>query len=78
MIVPFAVHVDDDVLDDLRARLTRTRFADQIEGTGWEYGVPLDYLRELVAYWRNDFDWAGLRITAADPPPQANPSKRKA
>jgi pimeloyl-ACP methyl ester carboxylesterase len=56
-IEPFEVRVDDEVLDDLRARLGRTRFADQIEGTGWEYGLPVAYLRELVDTWRNDYDW---------------------
>ena len=44
----FEIHVDDAVLDDLRDRLARTRLPDQIEGTGWEYGIPLDYLAELV------------------------------
>ncbi|HZR79970.1 MAG TPA: epoxide hydrolase [Candidatus Binatia bacterium] len=56
-IEPFHVHVDDSVLEDLRQRLARTRFPDQIEGTGWEYGVPIDYLRELVEYWRDAYDW---------------------
>jgi pimeloyl-ACP methyl ester carboxylesterase len=35
----------------------RTRFPDQIEGTGWEYGIPTDYLRELVGYWHDTYDW---------------------
>jgi epoxide hydrolase len=56
-IQPFAIKVDDAVLADLHERLSRTRFADQIAGTGWEYGIPLDYLRELVAYWRDEYDW---------------------
>jgi microsomal epoxide hydrolase len=53
----FEVRVDEAVLDDLRRRLELTRFPDQIEGTGWEYGVPIDYLRDLVAYWRDGYDW---------------------
>jgi pimeloyl-ACP methyl ester carboxylesterase len=53
----FQIHVDDSVLEDLRSRLARTRFPDQIEGTGWEYGIPVDYLRELVDYWRDEYDW---------------------
>ena len=53
----FQIHVDDAVLEDLRRRLAQTRFPDQIEGTGWEYGMPLDYLRELVDYWRDKYDW---------------------
>jgi len=56
-IESFRIHVEDAVLDDLRDRLARTRFPDQIDGTGWEYGIPIDYLRELVTYWRERFDW---------------------
>jgi len=56
-IEPFEVHVDDAVLADLHDRLARTRFADAIDGTGWEAGVPVAYLRELVAYWRDGYDW---------------------
>jgi pimeloyl-ACP methyl ester carboxylesterase len=57
VIEPFEIRVDDSVLDDLRARLALTRFPDQIEGTGWEYGFPVDELRELVAYWRDGYEW---------------------
>jgi pimeloyl-ACP methyl ester carboxylesterase len=56
-IQPFRVEVPDAVLADLRDRLARTRFPDQIEGAGWDYGTELSYLRELVAYWRDGFDW---------------------
>jgi len=56
-IEQFKVHVDDDVLDDLRRRLAATRFPDQIEGTGWEYGIPTSYVRELVDYWQDRYDW---------------------
>jgi pimeloyl-ACP methyl ester carboxylesterase len=56
-IESFRIHVDDAVLEDLRDRLVRTRFPDQIEGTGWEYGMPVGYLRELVEYWVGTYDW---------------------
>jgi pimeloyl-ACP methyl ester carboxylesterase len=56
-IEPFEIHVVDAVLDDLRDRLTRTRLPDHIAGTTWEYGVPVAYLAELVAYWRDEYDW---------------------
>jgi pimeloyl-ACP methyl ester carboxylesterase len=56
-IEPFSIHVDDPVLEDLHERLVRTRLPDQIEGTGWEYGMPVDYLGELVRYWRDTYDW---------------------
>jgi epoxide hydrolase len=53
----FAIHVDDTELEDLDRRLRAVRLPDQIEGTGWEYGIPIDYLRELVTYWRDTYDW---------------------
>jgi epoxide hydrolase len=53
----FEIRVDDSVLGELRERLSRTRFPDQIEGTGWEYGIPTGYLAELVRYWMEDYDW---------------------
>jgi pimeloyl-ACP methyl ester carboxylesterase len=57
VIEPFEIRVDDPVLDDLGRRLAETRFPDQIERTGWEYGTPTDYLAELVEYWRDSYDW---------------------
>ena len=54
---PTPIHVSDEVLDDLRARLTLTR-PPLDEGNGdWSYGVPDSYLRELVAYWRDGYNW---------------------
>jgi pimeloyl-ACP methyl ester carboxylesterase len=53
----FRIHIDDSALEDLRRRLVHARLPDQIEGTGWEYGIPRDYLRELVDYWRDEYDW---------------------
>ena len=54
---PFEIHISDDVLDDLHRRLDTTRWPDELPGTGWDYGSNMDYMKELVDYWRNDFDW---------------------
>src|SRR6266487_2334544 len=54
---PFTVEVADEVLDDLRARLARTRWPAPLPGPGWMYGVDREYLRELVGYWEGSFDW---------------------
>jgi microsomal epoxide hydrolase len=56
-IQPFKIHVSDEVLTDLRERLARTRFPSEIPGTGWDYGTNLAYLRHLVQYWRDHYDW---------------------
>ena len=53
----FKIEVDDKVLDDLRRRLENVRWPDQIPNSGWDYGSNLDYLKELVEYWRTGFDW---------------------
>jgi len=56
-IEPFEIHVPDAELDDLRQRLARTRWPDQIPGSGWDYGTELAYLKELCEYWQEKYDW---------------------
>jgi pimeloyl-ACP methyl ester carboxylesterase len=56
-IEPFLIHIPDAVLDDLRDRLHRTRWPDQIAGSGWDYGTDTTALRDLCAYWADGFDW---------------------
>ena len=54
---PYRLHVPDAAIADLRERLRRTRFPDQAPGEPWAYGTDLAYLRELVGYWAERFDW---------------------
>lgn len=69
-IRPFRIEIPDADIDDLRDRLARTRWADELPPAelaglpasgpvqpGWQYGVPLAYVRDLVARWRDSFDW---------------------
>jgi microsomal epoxide hydrolase len=49
------IRVSDEVLDDLRRRLDAVRWPDTVGG--WELGAELSYVQELVAYWREEFDW---------------------
>ena len=56
-VTPFKVEVPDATLQDLKERLDRTRWPDEIPGSNWDYGTNLDYLKELVEYWRTRFDW---------------------
>jgi hypothetical protein len=44
-VAPFRIHFDQAQLDDLHARLERTRWPDALPGVGWSRGVPLDYLQ---------------------------------
>jgi len=54
---PFTIRVDDSVLADLRTRLERVRWPDEIPASDWRYGTDLLYMKELAAYWRERYDW---------------------
>jgi pimeloyl-ACP methyl ester carboxylesterase len=56
-LTPFRVEVADEDLRDLRERLRRTRWPEAETVGDWSQGVPLDYLRELCAYWADGYDW---------------------
>ncbi len=56
-VTPFTIAVPDGVLDDLKARLNFARFPDQLNGAQWNYGTELSYMKELIDYWRNEYDW---------------------
>jgi microsomal epoxide hydrolase len=54
---PFRLDVPDEVLHDLRERLARTRWPDEVPGSEWRLGTNRDYMRGLVEHWRDGFDW---------------------
>lgn len=56
-IHPFRIEIPESKLDDLRDRLARARWPSEIPGAGWSRGVPVEYLKELVEYWRTAYDW---------------------
>ena len=56
-IKPFKINIPQEALDDLQARLQRTRWTDEIPGSGPDYGMSLERVKKLVAYWRNGYDW---------------------
>ncbi len=53
---PFSIATPAETLDDLRARLERTRWPRHALDAGWELGTDVGYLRDLVTYWRSGFD----------------------
>jgi epoxide hydrolase len=56
MIKPFRIDIPQTELDDLRSRLSATRYQPPLPGDGWDTGIPSGYLRELVTAW-TEFDW---------------------
>jgi microsomal epoxide hydrolase len=67
-IEPFRIDVDDAILADLRERLRRARFPAQIPDAAWDYGTEREYLKQLVAYWAEGYDWQArqARMNAFD------------
>ncbi|MEC0311489.1 hypothetical protein PAEVO_17650 [Paenibacillus sp. GM2FR] len=56
-IHPYRISILQEDLDDLRNRLSQTRWPDALGEAGWKYGVSLDYVKELAAYWQKEYDW---------------------
>jgi pimeloyl-ACP methyl ester carboxylesterase len=56
-ISPFRIAIGEAVLDDLNARLERSRLSPDFANAGWPYGTEAGYLRELLEYWRTAYDW---------------------
>lgn len=54
---PFRIDVPESDLEDLHARLDRTRWPGQLPGAGWDDGVPAGYLTDLAHHWRHTYDW---------------------
>jgi pimeloyl-ACP methyl ester carboxylesterase len=56
-IEPFTIPFSQPAVDDLRDRLRRTRWPDEIPGASWEHGVDLRFLQQICGYWRDRFNW---------------------
>lgn len=54
---PFTVAVPDSDLALLHRKLDLIRFPDEVDGAGWDYGVPLADIKRLVARWKDGFNW---------------------
>jgi hypothetical protein len=44
----FTIAIPQATLDDVRERLARTRWPDEVEEAGWDYGANLNYLKSLA------------------------------
>ena len=57
-IEPFVPSFSAAAIEELRERLRRTRWPDEIANSGWKYGTDPAFLREICLYWQDNFDWA--------------------
>lgn len=56
-VEPFTIAFEQEALDDLRQRITRTRWPSRPRLPGWHHGADVEYLRDLLATWADGFDW---------------------
>jgi epoxide hydrolase len=54
---PYRISIGDDVLDDLRSRLRRTRWPEAELVSDWSQGAPLNWIQEICRYWAEEYDW---------------------
>ncbi|MBA2678567.1 MAG: epoxide hydrolase N-terminal domain-containing protein, partial [Ktedonobacteraceae bacterium] len=57
MITPYTIAIPQADVDDLKERLARVRWTNELPGVGTDYGVPLEPIKRLVKYWLEDYDW---------------------
>ena len=67
-ISPFVISISDEQITDLKNRIANTRWPDAETTSGWNQGVPLAYVKELVQYWGEQYDQQRLanRLNAFD------------
>nr|XP_020453336.1 epoxide hydrolase 1 isoform X1 [Monopterus albus]XP_020453343.1 epoxide hydrolase 1 isoform X1 [Monopterus albus] len=56
-IYPFQVQTSDEEIQDLYERLDRARYTNPLEDSGFQYGFNSTYLKKVITYWRQEFDW---------------------
>lgn len=54
---PFQFHANDRALEDLRGRLARTVWPDEVAADAWQFGPPVSYMKNFVDYWLNRYNW---------------------
>ena len=64
----FTPRTDPAAIEDLRTRLRATRWPDVPESAGWSMGADVDYLRELIGYWCDEFDWVAREAALGQVP----------
>ncbi len=67
---PFKIAILDEDVALLKKRLELTRFPDELENVGLDYGSPLKDIQRLVAYWKDGYDWKKHEAQLNDELPQ--------
>lgn len=56
-IKPCTIRIPKEEIDNLKQRLELTRLPDEIPNAKWEYGIPLDFMKDVMRYWKDEFNW---------------------
>ena len=56
-IRPFKVETSDEEINDLHQRIEKFRLTPPLEDSRFHYGFNSNYLKKIISYWRNTFDW---------------------
>lgn len=56
-IESFNIQVSDETLDDLKYKLHHVRWPNHLNYSSWDRGTDIDYLKSLIQYWKDEFDW---------------------
>ena len=67
-VIPFRICVSQAELDDLRSRLSSTRWPEPETVDDWSQGAPLAYVRSLCEYWADGYDWPAREARLNDFP----------
>ena len=56
-ISPFTIDVPDAAVNDLKQRLENTRWPQQLDGTAWTWGTPVEYMKRILDHWLSGYSW---------------------
>ena len=59
-ITEFKIAIPQSELDELNARLRQTRFVNELPDGNDDAGLRLDYIKRLVDFWRDEYDWRSV------------------
>jgi len=57
VIRPFQIEVPVETLELIRRQVASYAWHEMPDDGGWAYGANLAYMKELCAYWLDEFDW---------------------
>lgn len=57
MVLPYTIHIPDERLTSILAKVKAYDWSQLPDAGGWDSGVGIDDLKRVAAYWRDSYDW---------------------